>query len=75
MLEQLFSYKTWNDVDLLLFNYFNCTLKKDFGELFHAGTTLPQISIDFEKGEMEFYSIDGPVAKFKLFLTAEVITV
>lgn len=70
MLEKLFSFKDWDDVQPHIYQYADCTLQQDIGDR-KAGEIIPLISIDFEHGQMELWISDKESELYLLSLNVE----
>lgn len=67
MTQQLFTWKRWDQLDLLGFTFTDCTILKAFGP-FAIGDKLAQIIVDFDAGTI---SVPGMPWAGKLTLTVE----
>ena len=77
MIDKLFTYDEMDQVDAYLFHYENCKLTRDIG-IFPINSEIDCISIDYDTGEMIFYSLnpnntneDSKLACFELELTVK----
>lgn len=69
MEKELFDWTDWDQLDTASFSFHQCVLRKDIGGL-RSGMAVDCISVDYERGKMDFYSYerDDPFATFKLGL-------
>jgi hypothetical protein len=69
MEKRLFNWESWDDIDILDFQYHNCTLNIPIGP-YAAGSRIDVIFLSYERGEMNFYKngAKDPILKFKLQL-------
>ena len=70
MEKQLFDWKEWSEVDVLVQQFYNCVLKQRIGA-YPIGTYFDWIVVDYEKGTIQLcpYKHQENWRTFKLNLT------
>ena len=69
MEKQLFDWKNWDENDVGIYIFYDCTLNIDIGRHI-KGSQIPSIYMDYQNGIMQFQNDDGMATdKFKLSLT------
>jgi hypothetical protein len=67
---QLFTSESWDQVDTLCFQYYECILTKDIGK-YKKDSIINTIVIDFEKFKMDFYYEGDITDSFELILSVK----
>lgn len=68
MEKQLFDWKSWDDIDGMTLQFYDCTLKQKIGD-FDVGTEIRTIVVDFERGLLDLYDNTQSLGTFHLLLS------
>lgn len=51
-------WEGWDEIDILLFSFYNVTFTDDFG-VFKKGDTYSSVSVNYQEGVIEAYNEEG----------------